>query len=661
MSDRLTNLSGGRLAGGAYIVDAGSVLELANDATIATDDANITLRGKGSTIQSLSTTTGDQVSFDTTLRTIGAAGKLHLLAGRGLTTAAAPIRDNGLIQLGGGTLTVTGAGSSLTIGAGGKLLGLGVVDATTLTNSGLIEASGGTLTVQNAVKGKGGVQIDANATLVLGGSTAGGSTATFNGAGATLTLDKPASFASTIGGFGLDDTLDLVGLTANAAKINASNQLVVTENGATVVTLQLSGNNSGLDFVTKAVASGTDIISLPIPATVADYVADSSLYDRISGGFAISDTAANVSAGLNSLNDSKINSITISDNGAIGVDVAQLTSDATTIGKLKNANAKPHQLAITDSLPDIVGDLSGLNGNSHISSLTGTSGAATLSSGATIAAPTFTLTGSTTALTLAEILTYSGSFSADAGSTVSISSGDSLTLTGTDAFSSATISGSGALDANGTTTVSGLTIGGTTTFSDGGALTLSGGSTTLGDAAGDVAKLTIASTGTWDILDDSGIARGKSMASAITNHGLLEKTGGTGTSVITPKVTNDGVNTGGAVVNGGILVSSGTLELKGAVTGTGTDTTSGDPTLEFGVGVYDYGSGARRPGYRLHRRRDAPSLGAHELLRRDFGLRVRRHGRAQGLMGVFRHLGGRGRDHADSRQQLDQTRLRVRR
>ena len=410
LSGGLTNLSGSTLTGGAYSVSAGAVLELANNATIVTDDANITLRGKGSTIQSL--VSGGQVSFDNTLRTIGAAGKLHLLAGRNLTTAAAAIRDKGLIELGGGALTVTGKGSLLTIGVAGKLLGFGVVNATTLTNSGLIEASGGTLTVQNAVKGKGGVQIDAKATLALGGSTASGSTATFNGAGATLTLDKPASFASTIGGFGLDDAFDLVGVTANAAKVNGSNQLVVTENGTTVDTLQLSGTNSGFYFLPVAVSGGTDIISLPIPATVADYLDAPSLYDAITGGFAISDTAANISASLNSLNDTRLNSITISDNGAVVATVAQLTSDATELGKLKNANATPYQLAITDSLPDIVNDLSGLNGNSHISSLTGTSGAATLSSGATVAAPAFTLTGSSTALTLAEILTYSGRFSA---------------------------------------------------------------------------------------------------------------------------------------------------------------------------------------------------------------------------------------------------------
>jgi hypothetical protein len=61
--------------------------------------------------------------------------------------------------------------------------------------------------VQNAVKGTGGLQIDADAGLVLGGSTASGSTAAFNGAGAALTLDKPAEFASTIGGVALDEVI----------------------------------------------------------------------------------------------------------------------------------------------------------------------------------------------------------------------------------------------------------------------------------------------------------------------------------------------------------------------------------------------------------------------------------------------------------------------
>jgi hypothetical protein len=69
----------------------------------------------------------------------------------------------------------------------------------------------------------------------------------------------------------------------------------------------------------------------------------------------------------------------------------------------------------------------------------------------------------------------------------------------------------------------------------------------------------------------------------------------------------------------------------------------------------------RRPGHRLHRRRDAPSPEAQELLWRDFGLRGRRYDQAQGLLGLFRHLGDRGCDDADARERLDHTRLRLRR
>jgi hypothetical protein len=64
-------------------------------------------------------------------------------------------------------------------------------------------------------------------------------------------------------------------------------------------------------------------------------------------------------------------------------------------------------------------------------------------------------------------------------------------------------------------------------------------------------------------------------ASSVTNHGLLEGTGGTGTGVVTSKVINTGT----------IEASSGTLEVTGAVTGKGTDTISSAATLEFGAGV----------------------------------------------------------------------------
>ena len=83
----------------------------------------------------------------------------------------------------------------------------------------------------------------------------------------------------------------------------------------------------------------------------------------------MSDTAADITAGLNGLDGSNIASIAISDNGAIGVSVAELTSDAAAIGKLANANATPYQLAVSDTAADITAGLNGLDG-SNIASIT---------------------------------------------------------------------------------------------------------------------------------------------------------------------------------------------------------------------------------------------------------------------------------------------------
>ena len=64
----------------------------------------------------------------------------------------------------------------------------------------------------------------------------------------------------------------------------------------------------------------------------------------------------------------------------------------------------------SDGASAIVGDLSTLNGGSHVASITATSGAATLKGGEAVDAPAFGLTGSGTVLTLAEILSYAGDF-----------------------------------------------------------------------------------------------------------------------------------------------------------------------------------------------------------------------------------------------------------
>ena len=203
-----------------------------------------------------------------------------------------------------------------------------------------------------------------------------------------------------------------------------------------------------------------------------------------------------------------------------------------------------------------------------------TGGSATLNSGASLSVAGWSVSGSGTTVTLDENLSYAGSFSEGAGVTFVLSGGH-LLLNGADTFAGGTVDGSNVLDTKGTTTLSGLTIGGTVEWENEGTVTQSGGSATIGDASGDTALLDNTSRGTYDITDDSEIGLGSSTASFIQNAGLLEKTGGTGTSTIAPALTNTGT----------IAVTAGTLDLEGAVTGKGIDKVSGASTLEFDSAV----------------------------------------------------------------------------
>ncbi len=218
--------------------------------------------------------------------------------------------------------------------------------------------------------------------------------------------------------------------------------------------------------------------------SVATYLADKSALDKIVGGFAISDTASDIAGGLDQLNDANIQSITISDNGAIGINAAQLTSDATAISKLADQNASPYQLAVTDTASNVTGalstleldaahlasinvsggpvvvsvatdladksaldkivggfqisdsvltiiaNLSAINADTNVAILAATSGTGTLSGGQSIVPPVFSLSGSGTTLTVSENTTYAGALSVGAGATLQVSNGVAFTTTG---------------------------------------------------------------------------------------------------------------------------------------------------------------------------------------------------------------------------------------
>jgi hypothetical protein len=243
-----TNLSGTTLTGGLYIIGANSTLQLSSSATIATLNADLTLSGANSAVLGAS-------SIDASLTAIGAAGALRLLAGRNFTTTQS-ITNSGTLQLGGGTFQA----ASLTDNAGSTLLGFGTITGTTFANSGLIEANGGLLKLKSALTGTGGLQIDGGATLEIGSTLNSAAAVNFNGANATITIDHPGSFGNTIGSLAVDDVITLVGVTGNQVVLNGSNQLVVSNSGTTVDTIQLAGNNAGFTFKTVAGGGGTEIV-----------------------------------------------------------------------------------------------------------------------------------------------------------------------------------------------------------------------------------------------------------------------------------------------------------------------------------------------------------------------------------------------------------------
>ena len=113
----------------------------------------------------------------------------------------------------------------------------------------------------------------------------------------------------------------------------------------------------------------------PVAVSAATFLADQSTLDKIVGGFAISGAAAAITANLDQLNDLNIDSITISDNGQVAPSVQQLTTDATAIGKLQNANLFPVLLAVSDTAADIEVGLSTLVADTgEIASITASGG-----------------------------------------------------------------------------------------------------------------------------------------------------------------------------------------------------------------------------------------------------------------------------------------------
>src|SRR5208282_3323324 len=152
-------------------------------------------------------------------------------------------------------------------------------------------------------------------------------------------------------------------LSGTAAAITSELEaLVFTPNTfSATTTLTLTDTTSLGTSATDAKTTVTVTNGEPVVVSVSTFEADKSTLDKTQGGFDILDTAADITADLDQLNnDSNIDAIAISDNGEVGPSVRQLTTDKTAIGKLQNANLSPVLLAVNDTAANVKAGLSTL-------------------------------------------------------------------------------------------------------------------------------------------------------------------------------------------------------------------------------------------------------------------------------------------------------------
>jgi hypothetical protein len=136
-----------------------------------------------------------------------------------------------------------------------------------IVDQGIIDVAAGELFLMKSVSGGGLLKIDAGATLNVGASVARSLSLDFNGPGATLALSQPAKFGAMIEGFVASDTIDLIGITATDAKLDAADHLVVVNGSTIVARLRLSGNYNGDSFTVEPDGHGGTNISVVGAAT----------------------------------------------------------------------------------------------------------------------------------------------------------------------------------------------------------------------------------------------------------------------------------------------------------------------------------------------------------------------------------------------------------
>ncbi|MFO1080280.1 MAG: VWD domain-containing protein [Reyranellaceae bacterium] len=270
LSTGLTITGTGRIAVDANYIggSGGSMLSIGGSLTNNSTDINGLNIGNGSIAVDVAVTangllntgtiqlTGSGAHASLKVTTLVQNSGVIFVNGGGILQDGDSLINSGALKLSGGTID----SPTVTLERSGTLTGKGTIDGS-IINNGTLEAADGVLVVSGSLSGNGVNKIDANATLEFGSGSP--DAVFFNGSSATLRLDTPAAFTSTIIGFTTSDMIDLRGLAGGtSATLDSKNVLhVLNASKAEIAALHLTASNIGQSFTVGADGSGGTLIT----------------------------------------------------------------------------------------------------------------------------------------------------------------------------------------------------------------------------------------------------------------------------------------------------------------------------------------------------------------------------------------------------------------
>lgn len=518
-------------------------LDLGGTATIAgqgDSDALVNVTGTAVSVGNLSMSNAAALA-------IAGGGVFDMLDDGNAETGAASVTNAGLIE------KTAGVGTSYIQG--------------NLTSTATIDAATGTIEFQDA------------ASNTIGGTVEGAGDVQFDGGG-VYTIDAGSVFS--VAQLGVYGTLLLEGNISYAGSFSLYGGTVELN----AHTLSLSGP-AVLDGTvqgpgTLAIAQGktatTNGLTLQGTAVLTDAGMLVSDGEMIFGTGSLDATTLDVtSTGVLNINSDNYSS---SDGAPVIVNAGLIEKTGmTATGSLDAALTSTGTILVNQGTLLIETPAAGSSSIGGKVEGTGTlalqGGSSTLAPGVSLSIAALSLVGGATNV-LDLSLSYAGDYTLN-NATENLH-GDTLTLTGSADLVGGTVTGPGTFEAFGTTTLGYVTVDDGATLDDnGGGALAQWGDLTLGDAGG---SGTAENGATWNFIADGEIISEGSVEGAFLNGGLLEKTGGGGTSNIVANFTNK--SAGRIYVATGTIElgpGAGTISLAGTVEGSGSLVVDGFATV----------------------------------------------------------------------------------